>query len=216
MSKVSGLLLLPNGTRKDVTCDAGSFDDLRQHVDFQWFDVVRTENPEVSVFVDDEGLLKKTTRSTSGPSSCFLSLALPNHWLAQCSCSVAPTTLAKCCLSHRMCWTRSRPHPGLRLASRFAWWTLTNACCYLRACHPARTAGMIPSRRRYTNANSGVSTMTSTFEADITNRMSAVHRKIDPDFGRLSMNFVLATPWLSIGSIALHVMFTWPSHSIDK
>ena len=78
MSKVSGLLLLPNGTRKDVTCDAGSFDDLRQHVDFQWFDVVRTENPEVSVFVDDEGLLKE-----DNPINIWSIVLLPEFGIAQ-------------------------------------------------------------------------------------------------------------------------------------
>ena len=78
MSKVSGLLLLPNGTRKDVTCDAGSFDDLREHVDFQWFDVVRTEDATVSVFVDDEGLLKE-----DNPINIWSLVLLPEFGIAQ-------------------------------------------------------------------------------------------------------------------------------------
>ena len=78
MSKVSGLLLLPNGTRKDVTCDAGSFDDLREHVDFQWFDVVRTEDATVSVFVDDEGLLKE-----DNPINIWSIVLLPEFGIAQ-------------------------------------------------------------------------------------------------------------------------------------
>jgi len=78
MSKVSGLLLLPNGTRKDVTCDAGSFDDLREHVDFQWFDVVRTEDATVSVFVDDEGLLKE-----DNPMNIWSIVLLPEFGIAQ-------------------------------------------------------------------------------------------------------------------------------------
>ena len=74
MSKVSGLLLLPNGTRKDVTCDAGSFDDLRPHVD-QWFDVVRTENPSLSLV---------TMRGCSNnPINIWSIVLLPEFGIAQ-------------------------------------------------------------------------------------------------------------------------------------
>ncbi len=77
-NKVSGLLLLPNGTRKDVTCDPGTFDDLRQHVDFEWIDVVRTEDATVSVFVDDEGLLKE-----ANPINIWSIVLLPEFGIAQ-------------------------------------------------------------------------------------------------------------------------------------
>lgn len=76
-NKVSGLLLLPNGTRKTVHCEPGSFDDLRQHVDFEWFDVVRTDHP-VTIFVDDEGLLKE-----NNPVNIWSIVLLPEFGISQ-------------------------------------------------------------------------------------------------------------------------------------
>lgn len=77
MSKITGLLLLPNGTRKEVSMDSGSFDDLRQHVDFPFFDVVRSEH-DVSIFVDDEGLLKE-----DNPINIWSLVLLPSFEISQ-------------------------------------------------------------------------------------------------------------------------------------
>ena len=77
MNKVTGLLLLPNGTRKTVQCEPGSFDDLREHVDFQFFDIVRSDHP-VSIFVDDEGLLKE-----DNPINIWSIVLLPTFGISQ-------------------------------------------------------------------------------------------------------------------------------------
>ena len=58
--KVHGLLLLPNGTRHDVSCDVDSWDDLKEDHGVTFFDIVRgnqTTN-QATILVDDEGLLK--------------------------------------------------------------------------------------------------------------------------------------------------------------
>ena len=65
--KVHGLLLLPNGTRHDVSC-IDSWDDLKEDHGVTFFDIVRgnqTTN-QATILVDDEGCSKTTTRSTSG------------------------------------------------------------------------------------------------------------------------------------------------------